>query len=155
MKWLVAVVALIFSTVAGSATGDEQIELNEMELGAGITYRASEQLEDIWKVLQPDYRRDGPMTAARLNSILRMGVWRLNGMRETLCSQRFMVEMTCVPPYVPKWAFESREESPSAKELDARTLELSSQVEPMFKEACARLMGKVSHEVYLGHCSLE
>jgi hypothetical protein len=155
MKCLVAVVALIFATVAGSATREDQIELNEMELGAGIPYRASEQLEDIWKILQPEYRRDRPMTAARLNSILRMGVWRLNGMRESLCSERFMIKMTCVPPFVPKWAFESREDSPSPRELDARTLELSSQVEPLFKEACARLMGKVSHEVYLMNCSLE
>lgn len=157
MKWLVAVAALALASVAlsGDAIEESDDDVNSLGIDIGRLGAINDRTQEIWMKLRSDAPRNRSDDAARLSSTLRGIVWSYNDLRETLCSDRFMVEKSCGPPFIPKWAVNTREAVPSLTQLRAREAELEDQIVSFWDAACERLKKVTTADDAMGYCSVE
>jgi hypothetical protein len=157
MKLFVVVLMLIASGIA--VRGDAAVVDPEGDTSLGIDIErlgvVNERTQSIWLKLRSEGSRRNLNDSAWLNSELRRTVWELNELREDLCRERFMVEKSCGPPYVPKWVYESLKDEPSANALRARQEDLADHVMPLWDAACKRLEKLISNEDWMPYCSIE
>lgn len=156
MKMFAAMLVLAASGIAVSGDApapDDEAYVSEIDIGRLSVI--NQRTQEIWLKLRSDVRSDKVDDPGEMSSTLRYTVWDYNALREQLCSDRFMVEKSCGPPYVPKWMFESPRRIPSMKELAARQGELSERIEPLWDAACERLKKVVSEDDAREFCSIE
>jgi hypothetical protein len=168
MKFWVAVSALVLMGTAmscdvpalaeGGLESDidvERLEIADIGIAIGRLSVMNEKTQEIWQKLRNDEHRDEYSDAAAKNYALRRTVWELNALREDLCHDRFMVEKSCGPPYVPKWAYESAKVIPSAAELQERQQDLEEKVVWLWDAACERLGKIITTSDIMYYCSIE
>jgi len=133
----------------------EALELQDLRISIDRLGLIEEKTQEIWQKLRSDERRGETGQPGALNYALRRTLWDLNALREDLCRDRFMVEKSCVPPYVPSWALESPKVIPSARELQKRESDLEDQIVPLWDAACERLRKIVTTDDSMYFCSIE
>lgn len=157
MKWIAMVAALGLACVAvsGDAIEESDEDANSLDIDIGRLGVINDHTQQIWLKLRSDVRGKRPDDRVQMSSNLRRLVWSYNDLREVLCNDRFMVEKSCGPPYVPGWALETREAVPSLKQLRARQADLEDQVVPFWDAACDRLKKVIAADDALEYCSVE
>jgi len=157
MKWIAMVAALGLACVAvsGDAIDESDEDANSLGIDIGRLGVINDHTQQIWLKLRSDVREQRRDDRAQMSSNLRRLVWNYNDLREGLCNDRFMVEKSCGPPFVPKWALETREAVPSLKLLRERQAELEDQIVAYWDAACERLKKVVAEDDAMGYCSVE
>jgi hypothetical protein len=153
MKSFVTVAALILSCAAMSGD-DTDADGSDLRIDIGRLGIINDKTREIWQKLRSDEHPGRPANPVAMNAWLRSTVWQFNELREDMCNDRFMVESSCGPPYVPTGALNSARVVPSAAELRRREAELADQVVPLWDAACDRLRRVIADEA-MGYCSIE
>jgi hypothetical protein len=139
--------------------GDPVEEPEDTADGLGIDIGRLDVINDhtreIWLKLRSDQTKQPGDDPARLGSSLRRLVWSFNDLRDSLCNDRFMVEVSCGPPYLPKWIREPGNVVPTPRQLRERQSELEEQVVPLWDAACARLEKVIAADDAMQYCSVE
>lgn len=148
--WMLSGVAVSDDTI-----DEERLARSDLRIDIGRLSTIQERTDEIWLKMRSDEYHGPRESAAELNSQLRWNVWYYNELRESLCFQRFIVEKSCGPPYVPKWVFETQNDAPSTKELQARYEDVSDHIVPFWEAACERLEKVISHDDWMPYCSIE
>jgi hypothetical protein len=163
MKLIVTLATLVLAGLATS--GDDAVDATpppnvdddglDLRIDIGRLGVINQHTEEIWLKMRADDSRHDADDPVQLDAALRMTVWQFNLLRENLCSDRFLVEKSCGPAYVPRWMFESRDVPPSRKELEARYAELEDRIVPFWDAACDRLKKVISENDSMEYCSVE
>jgi len=163
MKLLMTLATLVLAGVATSGDADLGATTapdvddagRDLDIDIGRLDVINAHTEEIWLKMRSDDSRRDAEDPVQLNASLRRTVWQFNLLRDELCGERFLVEKSCGPAYVPKWMFESPGVPPSRKELEARYAELEDRIVPLWDAACDRLKKVVSDGDSMEYCSVE
>jgi hypothetical protein len=156
-KSFVAVGALTLAgaLVSGAAVTQDPDDLRTLRIDIGRLGVINEKTQQIWLKMRSDKPDQDMGAPVQLSSNLRNTVWAYNEMREELCNDKFVVEKSCGPPYVPQWVYETSKRVPSAKELQARQGELEQRVITLWDAACERLRKVIPSDDSQEYCSVE
>jgi hypothetical protein len=157
MKWAVTVVALGLASAAVSADSIEtaEDEVDGLGIDVGRLDVINDRTREIWLKLRSDQTKPRGDDPAELSSSLRRIVWSFNDLRDSLCNDRFMVEKSCGPPYLPKWIREPGNVVPTPRQLRERQSQLEDQVVPLWDAVCARLKKVIGADDAMQYCSVE
>jgi hypothetical protein len=135
---------------------EEQMErYNTLSIDIGRLGVINDSIVEAWKKRRADENQKSRYDPAELSSWLRAEVWHYNGLRESLCNDRYLVNASCGKPYLPAWIRESSVNTPSDRVLEQRQGELSDQIVRLWDAVCDDLKKRVPEEDAREFCSIE
>ena len=140
---------------AADATADQMDLYNVLSVDIGRLGAINDRVTEAWQELRTNENEKSGYDPAEMNSWLRAEVWHYNGVRESLCNDRYLVKASCGKPFLPAWVLAAPTNVPSKKVLEQRYDELYERVVPLWDAVCVDVKKRLSYEDAQPFCSIE